>query len=1656
MSQEQSNESKKKGSLWEETLTTPSRRLKPYQSLLKRNVGFPMTYRSLNGSKYKISKGVPSFKARSPQHRGQLNEQVLDDNETLSSDWLKGLIQRGKDILKDANMEQEKLSGNITEELPNSNIGLLLKHKRITLDNTHVSSFDQSKAVQENHHDVKLSNSIISSSNENLSIENLPQPDLEDNEESSETNSLFGSDVDGDIQEDELMGESSEQEQERSDIYEDESDVSEVSEDQFEEELDEEQEEFANATNQEKEPSIIILSSSDEEEEEEEQHVATSAPVLSAKHPSQVASNDGNPSIADYNHGIEAETAPNYNELEEGEYSSEEEYSSIEGNEEVQNEEFSEEEEAESGDSQEDKEIKAGDSDESEEDEQESEGNIDQYDNITVDFQKYMMPRNNNILVTESSNEPSQETTSGSAMLQQNLYEIKDNGSAAHFSKQDENEEMHSEMEVDEQSSEEEIEEGEQEEQFPQSTAEIEHNESKEAYDIRNTEDNSTVEHYEIISDADDSERQESEEQESELEEQSENEDQHSEDEKFQLHNAFNPISVENSQPDHQGGNETAESNDFASASALETLAKDALSHLYEQYQSNESVPDYNRTELPQSHSNISQPHVELEIDKPNNDENIDEIESKHHGKEDEEHIEENKDDNEVTKETTPASDASWINEPSVYFSVDESIHDIQPEIKEIPKEKSEHDDEYEVIVSNSVYSTSSQDDNAQQFPAADTYMSPFDYDPFNSVENDEEAKLKLQETLALLDKAGLSKQTIETNSDSINEDPEPVVIVNNITPEAQDTKVSTESCNRTDEGEKYPDNDIRGTRIEMSSNIEEANNDDNVIETKMADESNVGEPTQKDDGILDNNDRSEIERIEISQYFSFNHTASEIAEPTEEKEGDESVQYYTVNDGLDEDNTTRKKDYGKLDEDITLNSEPEHMGNKSEDEYVEGTPALPVEDSQQENININLIMTQKVELNIEEATQDNVDKDGDVVMAESGDSITEHEQPGITKGKESEDAGKTSPVQTEVAVLQHEELLVQHEEIVESEENVPVQENHTTIDEERQDNVLAIPEDIDGKESKDHHTTDLDIDINLGEPKDHSVELSCSEEPQAEPSHISITSREETVSPQPEKVVEDHTESSDSHEKGEESESSNRNVHTPSPFSGFAPSMTKRILYSPIRAINAISSGVQKIGNVANRFIEVMDVADTPEQTDVDVGSDMPIEVNQSTDDVEDRFLDDKGDKSEDNQSNKINLEESETIQEKLNVFLQDATQDVDEPAIERSQDDDAKVEESIVDEMEVEEIEEVKVKEVEIQYVDEKPDTNDKSKEDNPPGVDNNLQEEKISPPTEEIEKYESHTHNSNDIIDSQVVTSKIETYNVSTLVNEGLKEEEGAAEDEVTGDKDKIDVSEVTDNSQESDGVNNEAIPASVQDLPRSSVIDAVNKLSELAKDIDENTTVFAPELAVTSDSPQENSKQLSSFQVIQKDDESELADFPMTNIMEETSEKNEASVASMVASTMIITTPNESSPIIDINTEHQQVDEGTNDVASHSHRSNELPTDPPTEEEEEEKIEEKVENEEEDIPISGHEQTSDPETGSIPAKPVSSIDDKPAKNVKKNNKRKQKQKSTRANKKRKTPITSSQSNSPSRSRPESAKGTNKKAKRGGARGPARKKK
>lgn len=399
MSQEQSNESKKKGSLWEETLTTPSRRLKPYQSLLKRNVGFPMTYRSLNGSKYKISKGVPSFKARSPQHRGQLNEQVLDDNETLSSDWLKGLIQRGKDILKDANMEQEKLSGNITEELPNSNIGLLLKHKRITLDNTHVSSFDQSKAVQENHHDVKLSNSIISSSNENLSIENLPQPDLEDNEESSETNSLFGSDVDGDIQEDELMGESSEQEQERSDIYEDESDVSEVSEDQFEEELDEEQEEFANATNQEKEPSIIILSSSDEEEEEEEQHVATSAPVLSAKHPSQVASNDGNPSIADYNHGIEAETAPNYNELEEGEYSSEEEYSSIEGNEEVQNEEFSEEEEAESGDSQEDKEIKAGDSDESEEDEQESEGNIDQYDNITVDFQKYMMPRNNLSLI---------------------------------------------------------------------------------------------------------------------------------------------------------------------------------------------------------------------------------------------------------------------------------------------------------------------------------------------------------------------------------------------------------------------------------------------------------------------------------------------------------------------------------------------------------------------------------------------------------------------------------------------------------------------------------------------------------------------------------------------------------------------------------------------------------------------------------------------------------------------------------------------------------------------------------------------------------------------------------------------------------------------------------------------------------------------------------------------------------------------------------------------------------------------------------------------------------------------------------------------------------------------------------------------------------
>lgn len=697
------------------------------------------------------------------------------------------------------------------------------------------------------------------------------------------------------------------------------------------------------------------------------------------------------------------------------------------------------------------------------------------------------------------------------------------------------------------------------------------------------------------------------------------------------------------------------------------------------------------------------------------------------------------------------------------------------------------------------------------------------------------------------------------------------------------------------------------------------------------------------------------------------------------------------------------------------------------------------------------------------------MDQDGDIVMPETINAVNVDECHDFTKYEEKEEAHRVNPVEIETGVSQDEEHSFQHKEPVNPKAKVPLQEDQITndeenLDEENFDEDSETPEGVDAIEVKKHHASNLDFDNNSDEFKAQSVKLNNTEESQREPSHITITSGEETVSPQPENIKRNVEYSSDAHEEIEGSEPSNRSARTPAPSLGLVPSMnessvTKRILYSPIRAINAISSGVQKISSVANRFIEVMDVADTPEQTDADVGSVTPAVENEPTNDEEDKSMDYEGDESGDGSSSKIILEESETIQEKLNVFLQNATQEVDdhglntqenfkkeqefqvdEPTVEPPRVNNTRDEEVNDNEVEVEEINEVEVEEIEMQSEDETSDTNCTFKEDIPQAVKDKLEKEEKPHINEEIEKHESHTVYNKDVLDTQAATSTIEPYNVSTFVNNELKEE--AVEYEMTEDKDRNNVNEYINNSQETDAVKDAVVSPSVQDLPRSAVLDAVNKLSELAKDIDENTTAFVPGLVIKNDNPPTNSNHFSSFQLIKKDDESELADYPVTNILDETSEKNEASVASMVASTMIVTTPNESSPVIDLNTVHQQVDEGTNDIASHSGMSMELPTDPPSEEEE--------------VPISDHEQTISSGVNYIPTKSASSSDDKPAKNVKKNNKRKQKQKSTRMNKKRKTPITSSQSNSPLRPRPDSARGGNKKAKRGGARGPAKKKK
>nr|CAI6683180.1 BPK_HP1_G0043800.mRNA.1.CDS.1 [Saccharomyces cerevisiae] len=121
------------------------------------------------------------------------------------------------------------------------------------------------------------------------------------------------------------------------------------------------------------------------------------------------------------------------------------------------------------------------------------------------------------------------------------------------------------------------------------------------------------------------------------------------------------------------------------------------------------------------------------------------------------EKVSEKKLDGSTEKELVPLSTDTTINnsslgnEDSIYYSLDDADA-ISENLTDVPLMEIKTTPKYEVVISESVYSSTSYEDNTVAMPPQVEYTSPFMNDPFNSLNDDYEKKHDLlKSTLAAL-----------------------------------------------------------------------------------------------------------------------------------------------------------------------------------------------------------------------------------------------------------------------------------------------------------------------------------------------------------------------------------------------------------------------------------------------------------------------------------------------------------------------------------------------------------------------------------------------------------------------------------------------------------------------------------------------------------------------------------------------------------------------------------------------------------------------------------------------------------------------------------------------------------------------------------------
>ncbi|AJS88276.1 Esc1p [Saccharomyces cerevisiae YJM1386] len=570
------------------------------------------------------------------------------------------------------------------------------------------------------------------------------------------------------------------------------------------------------------------------------------------------------------------------------------------------------------------------------------------------------------------------------------------------------------------------------------------------------------------------------------------------------------------------------------------------------------------------------------------------------------EKVSEKKLDGSTEKELVPLStdtainNSSLGNEDSIYYSLDDADA-ISENLTDVPLMEIKTTPKYEVVISESVYSSTSYEDNAVAMPPQVEYTSPFMNDPFNSLNDDYEKKHDLlKSTLAALApaftkkdakfvEAGVTKSCLTSTSGHTN-----IFHTSKETKQVSDLDESTE--NVTFENENTDDeNKNQSKNFPAVANSTDKSTEDNTDEKYFSaiNYTNVTGDSSCEDII---ETASNVE--ENLRYCEKDMNEAEMSS------GDERV---------------KQNDDGSKTQ-ISFSTDSPDNFQESNDNTEFSSTKYKVRDSDledDESLKKELTKAEVVDKLDEENSEDSYEQD----YADPEPSNDEGSNENIVKGTKKDTLGIVEPENEKFNKVHEEETLF--EANVSSSVNVQDRDMHTdVINQEAQANYEAGERKyyIQNTDTEEAHISIIErIDENAIGNNMEILERSC-----VEKTHNEVLFERRATTIENTKALENNTNMHDqvsqacSDSDRDQDSTAEKNVEgfakhnldirvSSSEIESVEPlkpeSDRSNIFSSPIRVIGAVVKGVGTVVDVAESFVKKIDVMDSESDDNVDIG---------------------------------------------------------------------------------------------------------------------------------------------------------------------------------------------------------------------------------------------------------------------------------------------------------------------------------------------------------------------------------------------------------------------------------------------------------------------